>query len=124
MATLGAGKEVTLGIIRDGKTESFKVTLGEQNETKTQAADLHQGLAGAQFSNTTSADSIQGVKVVSVEKDSPAAQYQLQKDDIIIGVNRERVKNIADLRKILEKKPGVLALNIQRGEQSIYLIIR
>lgn len=124
VATLGAGKEVTLGIIRDGKTESFKVTLGEQNETKTQAADLHQGLAGAQFSNTTSADSIQGVKVVSVEKDSPAAQYQLQKDDIIIGVNRERVKNIADLRKILEKKPGVLALNIQRGEQSIYLIIR
>lgn len=124
VATLGAGKEVTLGIIRDGKTESFKVTLGEQNETKTQAADLHQGLAGAQFSNTTSADSIQGVKVVSVEKDSPAAQYQLQKDDIIIGVNRERVKNIADLRKVLEKKPGVLALNIQRGEQSIYLIIR
>ena len=124
VATLGAGKEVTLGIIRDGKDKTFKVTLGEQNETKTQAADLHQGLAGAQFSNTTPADSIQGVKVVTVEKNSPAAQYQLQKDDIIIGVNRQRVKNIADLRKILEKKPGVLALNIQRGEQSIYLIIR
>ncbi|RQW62947.1 Do family serine endopeptidase [Vibrio viridaestus] len=124
VATLGAGKKVTLGVLRDGDEKTFDVTLGEQTETKTQADDLHEGLAGAELANTTPADKIEGVKVVDVQKDSLAAQYQLQKDDIIIGVNRQRVKNIAELRKILEKTKGVLALNIQRGDRTIYLVIR
>ena len=44
--------------------------------------------------------------------------------DIIIGVNRQTIKNLAEFRKILEKQPGVLALNIQRGDRTIYLVIR
>lgn len=34
------------------------------------------------------------------------------------------VKNIADLRKIFDAKPSVLALNIQRGDASIYLLLQ
>lgn len=34
------------------------------------------------------------------------------------------MKNIAELRKILDSKPSVLALNIQRGETSIYLLMQ
>lgn len=124
VATLGAGKTVTLGVIRDGKEKNYEVTLGEQSNNKTKADKLHQGLSGAELSNTTTSDVIQGVKVTSVAKDSPAEGYQLQKDDIIIGVNRKRVKNIADLRAILEKSPNVLALNIQRGDRTIYLVVR
>ncbi|WP_275724387.1 DegQ family serine endoprotease [Vibrio furnissii] len=124
VATLGAGKTVTLGVIRDGKEKNYEVTLGEQSNNKTKADKLHQGLSGAELSNTTANDVIQGVKVTSVAKDSPAEGYQLQKDDIIIGVNRKRVKNIADLRAILEKSPNVLALNIQRGDRTIYLVVR
>lgn len=124
VATLGAGKQITLGVVRDGKTENYKVTLSEQTENKTKADSLHEGLAGAELSNTTDSDTIQGVKVTKVEKGSPAEAYQLQQDDIIIGVNRHRVKNIAELRKVMEKAPNVLALNIQRGDRTIYLVIR
>jgi serine protease Do len=76
------------------------------------------------LTNTNSGDDVQGVKVTAVEKGSNAEAYQLQKDDIIIGVNRQRVKNLAEFRKIVEKQSGVLALNIQRGERTIYLVIR
>lgn len=124
VATLGAGKKVKLGILRDGKEQTFDVTLGKQNETKTQAKALYEGLSGAELSNTTSSDPIQGVKVTHVEKGSPAEGYQLQEGDIIIGLNRQRVKNIAELRKILEKSPSILALNIQRDDRTIYLVIR
>ncbi|MBW3697150.1 DegQ family serine endoprotease [Vibrio sp. T187] len=124
VATLGAGKEIELGIIRDGKNKSFDVTLGESVNNKTQAEKLHEGLAGAELTNTTDASPIQGVKVSSVAKGSPAEAYQLMKDDIIIGINRQRVKNLAQLRDILEKKPDVLALNIQRGDRTIYLVVR
>ncbi|KJY88844.1 serine endoprotease DegQ [Vibrio neptunius] len=124
VATLGAGKKISLGIIRDGKKENFEVTLGEQQNVKASADKLHEGLSGAELTNTTSSDSVQGIKVASVEKGSKAEAYQLAKGDIIIGVNRKRVKNLAEFRKVLEKQPGVLALNIQRGERTIYLVVR
>lgn len=124
VATLGAGKTVKLGIIRDGKEKSFDVTLGEASNAKTKADKLHPGLQGAELSNTTNSDPIKGVKVTRVEKGSPAESYQLQKDDIIIGVNRQRVKNIADLRAIMDSNPNILALNIQRGDRTIYLVVR
>ncbi|WP_286298806.1 Do family serine endopeptidase [Vibrio apostichopi] len=124
VATLGAGKQIELGVIRDGKSKNFDVTLGESTNSKTQAEKLHEGLAGAELTNTNESDSATGVKVSSVAQGSPAEAYQLLKDDIIIGVNRQPVKNLAQFREILEKQPGVLALNIQRGDRTIYLVIR
>lgn len=111
-------------MVRDGKNETFNVTLGESTNIKAKAETLHDGLKGAELSNTNPSDSVQGVKVTSVAENSPAAQYQLQEGDIIIGVNRQRVKNLAELRAIVDKQKGVLALNIQRGDRTIYLVIR
>lgn len=102
IATLGAGKEVTLGVIRDGKDKSFKVTLGEASDAKTKAESLHEGLKGAELTNTLASDSVEGVKVSSVEKGSSAEAYQLLEGDIIVGVNRQRVRNLGELRAILD----------------------
>jgi len=124
IASLGAGKTVTLGVIRDGKPKSFDVTLQEASDAKTQADKLHEGLSGAELVNTDASDSVKGVKVTQVAKSSPAEAYQLQAGDIILAVNRTRVKNLAELRSILESKPSVLALNIQRGDRTIYLVVR
>ena len=124
VATLGAGKKIELGVIRDGKQKTFAVTLGEMQNAKAPAEKLHEGLSGAQLSNTNSSDSTQGVKVTSVAAGSNAAAYQLEEGDIIIGVNRQRVKNLAQFRKVVEKQPGVLALNIQRDDRTLYLVIR
>ncbi|WP_332395752.1 DegQ family serine endoprotease [Vibrio metschnikovii] len=124
VATLGPGKKVKLGVVRDGKDKTFTVTLEEQVVNKTKADNLHQGLTGAELSNTTASDSIQGVKITQVEKGSTAEAYQLQQDDIIIGVNRKRVRNIAEFRAVLEQSPAILALNIQRSDRTLYLVIR
>jgi serine protease Do/serine protease DegQ len=124
VATLGAGKKVSIGVVRDGDKKTFDVTLGAQTENITKADNLHEGLSGAQLANTTSSDAIQGVKVTDVKKGSTAESYQLKEGDIIVGVNRQRVKNLAELRKLLEKKPNILALNIQRGDRTMYLVIR
>ncbi|MEH0851231.1 PDZ domain-containing protein, partial [Escherichia coli] len=48
----------------------------------------------------------------------------LQKDDVIIGVNRDRVNSIAEMRKVLAAKPAIIALQIVRGNESIYLLMR
>lgn len=46
------------------------------------------------------------------------------KDDVIIGVNRDQVNSIAEMRKVLAAKPAIIALQIVRGNESIYLLMR
>lgn len=65
-----------------------------------------------------------GVVVNNVKTGTPAAQIGLKKGDVIIGANQQAVKNIAELRKVLDSKPSVLALNIQRGDSTIYLLMQ
>jgi serine protease DegQ len=48
----------------------------------------------------------------------------LHQEDVIIGVNRNRVQSIAELRKVLESKPAVIALQVMRGNESIYILLR
>ncbi|MGS6305187.1 hypothetical protein, partial [Enterobacter sichuanensis] len=37
-------------------------------------------------------------------------------------VNRNRVQSIAELRKLLESKPAVIALQVMPGNESIYCL--
>jgi len=124
IATLGAGKKVKLGLIRDGKEKTVIATLKEVEQTKAKAENLHEGLKGAELQNTVKGDLAQGVKISDLMKGSIAERYGLQQNDIIIGINRNRIKNLQQFRALLEDKPPVLALNIQRGEQRLYLVIR
>jgi serine protease DegQ len=97
----------------------------EQSAQSTASAQLMSpALQGATLSDGQTKTGDKGVKVDTIEKGTPAEQVGLQKDDVIIGVNRNRVQTIAEMRKILEGKPPVLALNVVRGDESIYLLLR
>ncbi|WP_120513401.1 Do family serine endopeptidase [Photobacterium salinisoli] len=124
IATLGAGKNVDLGVLRDGKEKEFSVTLQEAEMSNLKADHLHESLAGAEFSNTTADDNTKGVKVTKIDPQSLAARYGLKEGDIIIGLNRQPIGNLGQLRKALDSKPSVLALEIKRGNNELYLIIR
>lgn len=115
---------MTLGLIRDGKKKTVTAILKEAEQIKAQAENLHDGLKGAELQNTTQSDSVKGVKISHIEKGSIAQRYGLQKGDVIIGVNRKAVKNLQQFRQLLESNPPVLALNIQRGEHTLYLVIK
>lgn len=65
-----------------------------------------------------------GMVVNNVKADTPAAQIGLKRGDIIVGTNQQSVKNVADLRKVFDVRPPVLALNIQRGSISIHLLLQ
>lgn len=124
VATLGAGKTIKIAVVRDKDRKEFEVTLGEAQLQQTKADLLHPGLKGAALSNTRKSDKVQGVRVTDVAEGSPAASYQLEAGDIIVGVNRKPVANLGELRKILERAGDVLALNVQRDERKIVIVVR
>lgn len=125
IATLGAGANVEIGIIRDGKEKKVSVTLDDSNESNIVAQDIHPAFEGATFSDGETEDGESGVEVSEVEERSYADRLGLEQGDIIIGINRTRINTVAELRRYLDDfERGVIALNVQRGSSSLYLVIR
>ena len=122
IATSGAGKEIELTYLRDGKANNIKVKLqadSEQSSTKTELPVLD----GAELGNYN-ARGVKGVEIKHVEPNSIAAQRGLKSGDIIIGINRETIENTLALSKFLENKPDAIALNILRGTSNFYLLVQ
>ncbi|CAX61586.1 serine endoprotease DegQ [Erwinia billingiae] len=124
IGTTAPGKDVKVGLIREGKPVNVTVKLDASTQTSTTADQTTPALQGATFIDGAAKDGTKGVVVDDVTKASPAEQYGLKKGDVIIGLNRTKVANLAELRKLLEAKPPLLALNVIRGDASIYLLLR
>ncbi|EKS6393829.1 serine endoprotease DegP [Enterobacter hormaechei] len=121
VGSMPIGSKVTLGLLREGKPVNVSLELQQSSQNQVDSSTIFSGIEGAEMSNK-GAD--KGVVVNNVKANSPAARIGLKKGDVIMGANQQPVKNIAELRKILDSKPSVLALNIQRGETSIYLLMQ
>lgn len=124
IATSGAGKEIELTYLRDGKSQDVKVKL-QADDGKTASSDKTelQALDGAELSNYNS-KGVKGIEIGKVQPNSLAAQRGLKSGDIIIGVNLQAVESTQELRKILEDKPTAVALNILRGNSNFYLLVQ
>lgn len=124
IATTEPGAKVKLGLIRDGKPLDVEVTLDKSTSSSASAELIAPALQGATLSDGQLKDGTKGIRIDTVEKSSPAALAGLHQEDVIIGVNRNRVQSIAELRKVMESKPAVIALQVMRGNESIYILLR
>ncbi|WP_285127326.1 serine endoprotease DegP [Leclercia adecarboxylata] len=121
VGSMPVGSKVSLGLLREGKPVNVQLELQQSSQNQVDAGTIFSGIEGADMSNK---GQDKGVSVDNVKANSPAARIGLKKGDVIIGANQQPVKNIAELRKILDSKPSVLALNIQRGDTSLYLLMQ
>ena len=124
IATLGAGKTVKLGIVRNGEEHQLDVTLKESEPQKvvTDNKEINSMFEGAKLADSTG--KIKGVEVVDLDPKSKVARLGIEKGDIIVGVNRQSVETVADLNKILSKSKGAQAIKILRGNMNLYIILR
>lgn len=123
VGSLPVGTKMELGLIRDGKPMKVTLALQQSTAAKVDSGTIYNGIEGADLSNFD-AKGVKGVKVDSVKPGSAAARIGLKKDDVILGVNQQPIANLGELRKILDTKPSVLALNILRGDSTIYLLMQ
>ncbi|MCE9687073.1 Do family serine endopeptidase DegQ [Shewanella sp. AS16] len=120
VATMGAGAKLELGLIRDGDEKTVKVTLGEASQTSEAAAGvIHPMLQGATLENASN-----GIEITDVAQGSPAALSGLQKGDLIVGVNRTKIKDLKSLKAELKDQEGAVALKLIRGKSQLYLVLR
>ncbi len=124
MMTLGTAVNVT--VFRGGKKQEFKITIGKPAQQITEAkAEDRPALLGATFSNTDPVtDKVKGVRVLNVERGSPAFQSNLRPGDIIVSVNQRQIANVEDFTAAMKTSARQTALFIKRGGEDILVIVQ
>ncbi|MDB2544938.1 Do family serine endopeptidase, partial [Woeseiaceae bacterium] len=116
----GSGESVIIEFIRGSDILQTEAILGQQIINNQLGSDIHPGLKGAQFSSSLNKS---GIEITEIEADSAAAQRGLQKGDLIIAVNRLKVENIQQLKKIAEQN-SILYLMFERDNRTLILRIQ
>ena len=130
------GQKVKMGLIREGKKEEVLVTTGEMPsepaEQKIGGAEkkewfgLHVASVTPEIARSLGLKSTDAVVVESVDGGSIAQEAGLRRGDVILEVNRQKVKDEKDFNRIMEKvKPGqgVLFL-VNRGGSTFFVSLK
>ncbi len=138
VASAGAGTEVTLTVLRDGKHQQIRVKLGEFNPNvaasgqNRQSGGAPSGRLGIQATPVTPdvaaqlgvPRNTQGLAVIAVDPTGPAASAGIQQGDVIQQINHQPVRNANDVASALAKSGGRPALvQVLRGGQSLFIAV-
>ena len=112
---LALGESLKIEFLREGKIHDKSLVI--QSVPVLIGADLDFRLEGARFAGLTAKHNQQNLSGVLLDELTPGsrlARAGLAEGDIITGVNRQRVNNLADFQQVLEKKRSTILLQIRR----------
>lgn len=144
IAATQPGSEVTLTVLREGKEQQIKATLGELSsqaaENERENSQGNQNAPGGEQSGRLGLglqpltpelkrqlqiNADRGLVVTEVDPSGPAAEAGFREQDVILEINRQPVGSFEDVQAALEKSGDrpVLIL-MQRGGQVVFLTVR
>ena len=113
---LALGDSLKVEYLREGKTRKTELVI--QSVPVISGVELDQRLKGASFTELTARHKQQNISGVLLDELAPRsllAREGLSEGDIIIGVARQRVRNLADFKEAIEDTRGSILLQISRG---------
>ena len=122
---LRIGNRVKIEVLRNSKSRTLTATVEDQVTKSVAGVKLSKFLSGAEFGEVreeTSRGSISGIEVLSAS--GKAASAGLRKGDIILSVNKQRVKNIGDMKTAIKRNADAMLLNLQRDSRGLFLLIQ
>lgn len=120
------GETVNLGLIRNGKPLAAKVKIAKPPEPESSEAETVPQLAGATVANLKpgSPRGAEGVLVTQVDASSPAWRHGIRPGDIIIGVNRRKVRTVKEFLAAVQTNEDRIFLTVLRGDFRVTILIR
>jgi serine protease Do len=123
VAATPIGKDVSIDVLRHGKTKSLEVHVAKLDEPASdEPTGEHKGRLGLSLRELTPQERSEhelekgeGVMVQGVEPDSPAEEAGIKAGDVILRVNRAGVGSVNALKSEVEKTPK---------DHSVLLLVR
>jgi serine protease Do len=125
------GTAVTIKVWRQGETRELRASLGEapaekvaraDSESKVKPSKLGLALRPLTEEERKQIEAEGGLLVEQAE--GPAARAGVQAGDVILAFNNQPVKSVDQLRRLVDRSRGSVALLIQREGNKIYVPIR
>jgi len=134
--TKGIGGQANLSVLRKGQKLTTTIALiAPVEDPPRDARDLggHHPLTGCKIANLSPAvaqelgiddDSRMGVVVLDVKDKTPAERIGVKRGDIVVAVNNEKVKSVAQLVSVLDLAGGGWRLSVERDGKVYNLAIQ
>ncbi|WP_368744860.1 Do family serine endopeptidase [Desertibaculum subflavum] len=135
IATKPVGQTAQVEIRRAGAARTVRFPLEAAPENPPRDETLIKGnipLAGATVANLSPAVAEEtgmppdatGVVITGVARGSPAERLRLRPRDLVLAIDGQDVKRVSDLTGLLANHQGGWRIAVQRGEQTVNLVIR
>jgi serine protease Do/serine protease DegQ len=119
---LQIGDSVNLDIMRGDERKTVTATIGKPKRPQISGDKLHPTLNGAILGGTTK-EQVEGVLIEKVEPNSKLWKTGLRAGDIIVNANRYRVKNLDELKQVVNPQAPLL-INLQRGGEGFFVVLQ
>jgi len=116
------GDKVDLEYFRGNEKRQVTATVGKQELPRLAGSQLHHSLQGALLS-TSQRNQIEGVLIEKIDTASDAWRSGLRPGDVIVSANRYRVRNIEELKQVVNPNAPLL-INIQRGQEGFFVVLK
>jgi Do/DeqQ family serine protease len=122
-----------IGLMQVGDTVEIEYMRGNEKKTTTATISkpeiaqligdkLHPTLKGAVLM-ASQKDQIEGIVFNKISSNSYVWQVGLRPGDVIVSANRYRVRNLDELKQAINPN-GPLLLNIQRGQEGLFVVLQ
>ena len=119
LGLLRAGREVEIELLRGRETVTVRAATAT---LRIDGANLHPAMAGLTLSTQRDAGTT-FVGIVKVEPGYPGERAGIRAGDRLRSVNRRPVKNVEDIRAIINRDDAQVLLQVQRGARSQFLML-
>lgn len=116
------GEQVNVEYYRNNKKLTTVATIGKPQRPHIDGGKLHPTLEGTTLA-LPQKNQVEGVVIEKIENRSYAWRTGLRPGDIIVSANRYRIHNLDELTQVVNPRDG-LVINIQRGEEGFFVVLR
>ncbi|MFH1043786.1 MAG: DegQ family serine endoprotease [Pseudomonadota bacterium] len=128
MGLIPVDEEVELRVQRGNRPLSLRLRIAELFTMTEIPGEAVPQLAGVRVSNIEPGmplhGMVEGALVTRIEPNSPGAQTGLRAGDVLYGVNRGRVRSVAELLAALHQAERPLRIFLLRGDSRLTLTLR
>jgi Do/DeqQ family serine protease len=119
---LQIGDKVDIEFYRGNDKKGVTAIIGKPEHTQLAGETLHPLLKGTVL-GATQKDQVEGVVIGKIHTSSYAWKVGLRPGDVIVSANRYRVHNLEEFKQVVD--PGnALLINIQRGQEGFFVVLR
>jgi len=119
---LQVGDTASIDIMRGEDHKTIEAVIGKPKRPEIAGNELHPTLQGASLTATPK-DQVEGVLIEKIEPSSYAWNSGLRTGDIIVSVNRYRIRNLDEFKQVVNPRQPLL-INLQRGGEGFFVVLK